>query len=463
MVGTMLCDVADPALQLLPPGIRALTRVTALQQPQWHDHPDLACIRTEIAALPSLVDHHDLRDLRGHLTRVEKGSALLLHIGECAELFSMAQPRHIARRIALYQSMATRLTDGTGCPVVLIARMAGQHAKPRTEENEKLSDGTEIPVYRGDAVNSLEGTAQARKADPWRLLTSYDKSRDTLEAIRNRDRADHPVFVSHEALLKDYEEPMTRGGDLLYSASGHLLWVGERTRRRGDWHLRWASSIANPIAVKVGRGMSGDELAAIAHLLNPHRENGRLSLITRLGAAVAAERLGPLIRAVARTGIPVLWQCDPMHGNTTKPNGTKIRLLPDLRAEITAFVRVMRDHGCIPGGLHLEVTPEDCAECHENVASVTATSAPPPCDPRLNSAQAMEIIDYFVREMTETMKLKASHSARMPELSGSATVNDLLSRDKGGLPVAGTQAVMQDRSRLQASGPARFSHNATFT
>lgn len=392
-------DVADPSLELIHPGIRVLSTLSAAQQPRWREHPDLSCIRGELAALPSLVDHHDIWALRDYLARVEDGEALLLHVGECAELFSMAAPWHVASRLDLYRSLAGRLTDRTGRPVVLIARMAGQHAKPRSEETEKLPTGGELPVYRGDAVNAIEATVAARRVDPWRMLTSYDRSRDTLDVLTARHHPDLPVFVSHEALLKDYEEPMTRGGDVLYSASGHLLWVGERTRGHEDWHVRWASAIANPVGVKVGPGVTGSELTRLARVMNPRREEGRLSLIARLGAATAA-RVGPLARAVAESGTPVLWQCDPMHGNTFKLDGRKVRLLTDIRAEVAAFVRSAREYGCVPGGLHLEVTPGHSVECHEHVTGLARPSSRPPCDPRLNPAQAANIIDCFADEIT---------------------------------------------------------------
>jgi 3-deoxy-7-phosphoheptulonate synthase len=381
------------------PRLGELSHLAAAHQPPWGNHPDLECIRAELAALPALVDHRAIGALRLALARVAAGQAHLLHVGECAELFSMATADHVEQRITLYRRMADHLADRTGREVVLVLRMAGQHAKPRSRPTETLPDGGEIPVYRGDAVNDIGATVAGRRADPWRLLTSYDRSRDTLKHLETA--ADRFAFVSHEALLRDYEEPLTRGGPLLYSAGGHLLWIGERTRNFRDWHVRWAASIVNPIGVKIGPTTSRYDVIDLVQTLNPHEQQGRLSLIARMGAAEAG-RLGPLVQAVARRDAPVLWQCDPMHGNTRQLNGTKLRFLPDIRAEISEFVRTLRRHGCHPGGLHLEVTPDAVRECHEDASSATVGTACPPCDPRLNSDQALEIVDHFAGEVGDS-------------------------------------------------------------
>jgi 3-deoxy-7-phosphoheptulonate synthase len=380
-----------------------LSQAPAAQQPDWARHPDLACIRAELADLPALVALPEIQALRTALGRVEDGQAHLLHIGECAETFEMSEGANVERRLSLYRRLADHLADRTGREVVLVARLAGQHAKPRSEATEALADGSRIPVYRGDAVNSAERAAHARHADPWRMLSSYDRSLDTLRHLRAQPGPGRCAFVSHEALLRDYEEPLTRGGTQLYATSGHLLWIGERTRGPGDWHVQWAASLANPLGLKLGPTATAAEAAGLAGMLNPLKERGRLSLIARMGAAGAADRLRALTRAVADSGTPVLWQCDPMHGNTRKSAGVKLRLLPEIRAEIRAFTRTLAEAGVHRGGLHLEVTPDLVAECHEELSGASDRGPRPPCDPRLNPGQALEIVDYFA---TETARLQ---------------------------------------------------------
>lgn len=398
-------DTLNSYVQLLdiqgPARLCGLSHLPAAQQPPWEYHPDLGRIRAELTEMPALVDHRDIRVLRQLLSRVEAGEAHLLHIGECAEMFSMASAQHIERRLSLYHRLANHLADRTGKEVILLTRMAGQHAKPRSQPFQALPGGGVILTYRGDAVNSTDACVTGRQGDPWRMLLSYARSRDTLEHLRDHLHIGRPVFVSHEALLRDYEEPMTRGDDILYAVSGHLVWIGDRTRRLWNWHIQWAASIANPIGVKIGPTASLYDVFDLVRALNPQREQGRLSLIARMGATEATDRLGSLTRAVAESRSPVLWQCDPMHGNTRKLGETKLRLLPDLRTEITAFVRTLRKAGCHPGGLHLEVTPQAVNECHEKMPSSAANvGSNPPCDPRLNPNQAMDMIDHFADEIS---------------------------------------------------------------
>jgi 3-deoxy-7-phosphoheptulonate synthase len=381
--------------------LASLSNLPAEHQPLWGRAPGIEEIRTHLSQRPPLVHRPDIRLLGRKLAMAQAGEAYLLHIGECAETFDMGTSDHVERRLQLYRSLADRLARRTGREVVLVARMAGQYAKPRSSAIERLADGTEILSYRGDAVNDLVPHAAARRPDQQRLIAAYDYSRDTLTDLGKLSSAvDRPVFVSHEALLRDYEEPLTRGGETPYAASGHLVWIGDRTRRLWNWHVQWAAAISNPIAVKIGPTATGYDVFDLARALDPRHEPGRLSLITRLGAAAAAERLAPLLRIVTESRAPVLWQCDPMHGNTRTIDGRKTRLLPDVRSEITAFADTLRAAGCHPGGLHLEVTPDDVAECRENAGATPRCNSQPPCDPRLNPDQAAEIVDHFAAAVT---------------------------------------------------------------
>ncbi|GAB3433145.1 3-deoxy-7-phosphoheptulonate synthase class II [Flindersiella endophytica] len=378
---------------------QGLNHVPAAQQPAWDYHTELGPVRAELAEVPALVDEQEIWTLRQLLAEVESGNAHVLHVGECAELFTMANPQQVERRVALYVELADHLASRTGRNVVLVARMAGQHAKPRSQSVERLIDGTVLPAYRGDAVNSLDVSAAGRHANPRRLLTSYQRSYDTLRCLQDRRHQSHPVFVSHEALLRDYEEPLTRGGHLAYAGSAHLVWIGDRTRRLWNWHVQWARLVSNPVGVKIGPTTSPSDLTDLIHALNPRREPGRLSLITRMGATAAGERVRELIRAAASCRSPIVWQCDPMHGNTHKLGNAKLRLLPDLRAEVTAFVGAMRAARSHPAGLHLEVTPEAVNECREDLPADGKHHESPPCDPRLNPQQALEIVDHFANEL----------------------------------------------------------------
>ena len=381
--------------------IASLCTLPAEHQPPWGRTPAVDEIRAQLHHNSALVNLPDIELLSRKLASAQAGDAYVLHIGECAETFDMATPDHIERRVRLYQSLADRLAGRTGQEVVLVARMAGQYAKPRSNAVEQLTDGIEALSYRGDAVNGRDPSADSRRPDPQRLLAAYHRSLDTLTHMSSLTTALHrPVFVSHEALLRDYEEPLTRGGETPHTTSGHLVWIGDRTRRLWNWHVQWAASISNPIAVKVGPKATGYDVFDLARALDPRHQPGRLSLITRLGADAAAERLAPLLRIVTEAHAPVLWQCDPMHANTRTIDGRKTRLLPDLCDEVTAFARTLRAAGCHPGGLHLEVTPDDVIECRESANGTAQSDSQPPCDPRLNPDQAAALVDHFADAVT---------------------------------------------------------------
>ncbi|MBB5917424.1 3-deoxy-7-phosphoheptulonate synthase [Nocardia transvalensis] len=366
----------------------------AAQQPAWDGHPDIEPVRRTLARLPELVRPWEIHALLRALARVESGAALLLHVGECAELFSMADAVHVDRRLLLYRRLSDRLADRTGREVVLLARMAGQHAKPRSLPYETLPDGSRVSTYRGDAVNDRAASSAARMPVPARLLESYRHSHSTLDHLRRHVYLGRPVFVSHEALLRDYEAPLTRDHGTRYATSAHLVWIGDRTRDPDDWHVRWAASIGNPVAVKLGPSTDERRLASLARLLNHPGRPGRLGLIARMGIG-RIDRLPALVRAVRDSGAPALWVCDPMHGNTIKAGARKTRLLRDMCDEITAFVSTMREAGGHPGGLHLEVTPDMVQECHTDRPPDAAAGAEPPCDPRLNPDQATAVVDHF--------------------------------------------------------------------
>jgi 3-deoxy-7-phosphoheptulonate synthase len=402
----------------------------------------------ELAGLPPLVFAGECDVLRERLAAVARGEAFVLQGGDCAETFAGATADAVRAKLQTLLQMAVVLTYGASVPIVKIGRLAGQFAKPRTRPTES-HDGTELPVYRGDAINDVEFTAQARTPDPARLLRAYHCSAVTLNLCRafatggyadlhqvhawNQDFVKQSpagqryerlageidralafmracgadpeelraveLYSSHEALVLDYEQALTRRDSrtgLMYDTSAHFVWVGERTRDLNGAHVEFASGISNPIGVKVGPDAKPADVLALIDRLNPARDPGRLMLITRMGAGRVRDALPPLISAVIAEGIEVPWVCDPMHGNTFEaPSGHKTRRLHDVLEEVRGFFEVHRGLGTHPGGIHIEFTGDNVTECvggsHEIVADDLYQRYETACDPRLNRSQALDL------------------------------------------------------------------------
>ncbi|CAM5723672.1 Phospho-2-dehydro-3-deoxyheptonate aldolase OS=Streptomyces fumanus OX=67302 GN=phzC1 PE=3 SV=1 [Streptomyces fumanus] len=280
-----------------------------------------------------------------------------------------AHPEHVHRKAAVLDLLAGALKLITRRPVVRVGRIAGQFGKPRTSDTE-IVGGVELPVYRGHMVNSPAPDAESRRPDPLRLLTGYMAASEIARNLGwhgvRRPHAESTVWTSHEALLLDYEVPMVReqpSGELLLTST-HFPWIGERTRQVHGAHVTLLAKVGNPVGCKVGPAMTEDELLALCKRLDPGREPGRLTLIARMGADHAAERLPPLVRAVRAAGHPVIWLTDPMHGNTVRtPSGHKTRLVTTIEREVRAFKRAVESAGGVAGGLHLETTPDHVTEC----------------------------------------------------------------------------------------------------
>jgi 3-deoxy-7-phosphoheptulonate synthase len=430
----------------------------AAQQPEWPDPRRLAEVTGELAGLPPLVFAGECDLLRERLAAVARGEAFLLQGGDCAETFAGATADSVRAKLQTLLQMAVVLTYGASVPVVKIGRMAGQFAKPRSRPTE-TRDGVELPAYRGDAVNGFEFTAQARTPDPGRLLRAYHCSAVTLNLCRafatggyadlhqvhtwnhdfviqspagqryerlagEIDRAlafmracgadpeelrSVEFYSSHEALLLDYEQALTRRdprSGLLYDTSAHLVWVGERTRAAGGAHIEFASSIGNPVGVKIGPDADPADVLGLLAKLNPDREPGRVTLITRMGASRIRAALPALISAVAAEGIVVPWVCDPMHGNTFEaPSGHKTRRLRDVVDEVLGFFEVHRSLGTHPGGIHIEFTGDNVTECvggsHEVGADDLHQRYETACDPRLNRSQALDLAFTVAERLTD--------------------------------------------------------------
>ena len=434
----------------------------AAQQPTWADTGVLENVRNQLAALPPLVFAGEVDTLRARLAQAARGEAFLLQGGDCAETFVDATADRIRNRIKTVLQMAVVLMYGSSLPVIKMGRMAGQFAKPRSSDSE-TREGVTLPAYRGDAVNSFEFTEEARKNDATRLLQAYNTSSSTLNLIRafttggfadlrevhawNRGFTDNPAnkkyesiagdidramrfmeacgvdsaelratefFVSHEGLLFDYERPLTRidsRTELPYVTSSHFIWIGERTRQLDGAHVDFFSRVRNPLGVKLGPTSSVDDVLRLIDKLDPQREPGRLTLISRMGAGKIRDELPKLVEAVRDSGASPLWITDPMHGNgITTANGYKSRRFDDVMDEVQGFFEVHRDLGTHPGGLHVELTGDDVAEClggSEQIDEATLEMRyESVCDPRLNHMQSLELAFLVAEQLVETARRK---------------------------------------------------------
>jgi 3-deoxy-7-phosphoheptulonate synthase len=437
------------------------------------DYPDpaaLAAVEATLRGYPPLVFAGEARNLKAQLARVAAGEAFLLQGGDCAESFKEFHPDNIRDTFRALMQMAVVLTFAGSKPVVKVGRIAGQFAKPRSEPTE-TRDGVTLPSYRGDNINGMEFTPEARTPDPQRLIQAYAQSAATLNLIRafagggyadlhNVHRwtlgfvADSPqgkryreladrisetldfmaacgitpestpqmkhvdVYTSHEALLLGFEEAMTRvdstTGDW-YDTSAHLLWIGDRTRQPDGAHVEFMRGVKNPVGMKCGPSLEPDELLRLIDILNPENEPGRLTLIARFGAEKAAAGLPRLVRAVQREGRAVVWSCDPMHGNTLKTaSGYKTRPFDRILAEVRTFMDVLPAEGAWPGGVHVEMTGAQVTECLGGAAAVTEENLSDRyhthCDPRLNGAQALDLA-FLVAENLRRARLDAKTAA----------------------------------------------------
>ncbi|MFG3165152.1 3-deoxy-7-phosphoheptulonate synthase [Streptomyces sp. NPDC048232] len=379
--------------------IRGIRIRGALQQPEWNDPGHVHRVREELAARPALVRAEDVTMLRALLGAVALGEATALQSGDCAEDPQDRTRLHVDRKAAVLDLLAGALDRVTRTPVLRAGRIAGQFAKPRSRATEFVN-GFELPVFRGHMVNGPQPDHEHRRPDPLRILTGYTAA-GAIVGHLGRHTGNRRVWTSHEALLLDYEIPLLRTDPAtgrLFLGSTHWPWIGERTRQVEGAHVALLAQVSNPVACKVGRTTHPDDLLALCERLDPRREPGRLTLIARMGAHAVAERLPPLVRAVRGAGHPVIWLSDPMHGNTvTAPCGRKTRLVPTVRLEVSRFVTAVRDAGGIPGGLHLETTPDDVTECATGQADLDSVGDryTSHCDPRLNPAQAMSVISAW--------------------------------------------------------------------
>ncbi|EOD66580.1 phospho-2-dehydro-3-deoxyheptonate aldolase [Amycolatopsis vancoresmycina DSM 44592] len=347
--------------------------------------------------------------LRAALAGVHTGHSTVIQAGDCAEDPGECTPRSIERKVALLDTVAGAMRLHTGKPVLRIGRIAGQFAKPRSRPAERCGD-VELPAFRGHLVNLPAPDRRSRQPDPMRMLSCYWASRTAVGLLRDEVPASR-VWTSHEALVLDYELPLLRrtDDDRLFLSSTHWPWIGDRTRQLDGAHVALLAGVANPVACKVGPSMTSAELVALCERLDPGREPGRLTLIARLGADLVSDRLPGLVSGVRAAGHPVIWLCDPMHGNTvTTPDGGKTRFLATITHEVRAFREAVPSGG---GGLHLETTPDAVHECvtDEPATAHGAENYTSFCDPRLNPHQAMLVVDAWGRTYDQPTGARRHH------------------------------------------------------
>ncbi len=422
----------------------------AAQQPRWPDTGAFERVVKELTALPPLVFAGEARSLTAALSQVVAGKAFLLQAGDCAESFAEFTADNIRDKLKVILQMAVVLTYGAGVPVVKVGRIAGQFAKPRSSDTE-IIDGVELDSFRGHMVSDDAPLPSARVPDPHRMVAAYHQSASTLNLLRaftkggfadmsqvhawnqqfvaasdegrryeqiagEIDRAlrfmaasgidlgnegtlhEVDFYTSHDALILGYEEALTRRDSITgdyYDCSAHTVWVGERTRQLDGAHLEFLAGIHNPVGVKIGPDVTATEVLALCERLNPQRTPGRLTLISRMGAARVGTGLTPLVEAVRDEGHPVLWACDPMHGNTFVSDGRKTRRFDDILEEIRGFFDVHRRAGTWPGGLHVELTGDDVTECLGGYGDIVEDQLheryTTTCDPRLNARQSIDL------------------------------------------------------------------------
>lgn len=372
--------------------------------PDYADLRTLAAVEERLSQAAPVVDTAGCDALRGALASVTSGRGFLLQGGDCAESFDDPVAQQVAGIVGLFDEMAERLRSATGHQIVEIARIAGQFAKPRSAKTETHGEVV-LPAYRGDIINGTNFAASDRAPDPQRMIRAHMQSVGTAASLAAARNGDAPIFTSHEALLLPYEEALTRRADdgRWWATSGHMLWLGDRTRQLDGAHVDFLRGIDNVVGIKCGPTMTGDELLALIERLDPDNRPGKLVLIGRFGARIIADLLPPLMRAVRDEERNAVWAIDPMHGNTSVSGTRKVRRLPHILAEIDAFFAIARAEGVHPGGLHLEMSALDVTECigGRGPASVEDLEKNwlTACDPRLNARQAIDLAAHVAELM----------------------------------------------------------------
>ncbi len=423
----------------------------ALHQPKYDDLADLEKVIKKMKKLPPLVFAGEVRDLKCELSKCTDGKGFLLQAGDCAESFAEFHPNYIRDTFRVIMQMAVTLSFASGVPVVKLGRLAGQFAKPRSSPIEK-KEGKELPSYLGDMINSIDFNEKARKPDPDRMIQAYNQAASTqnllrafayggyadLGTIQNwnldfvkkskqgsnfkilanriseclnfmnacginnqsvRQLSETNFYISHEALLLPYESAFTRidstTGDW-YNVGAHMLWIGDRTRQINGAHVEFCSGISNPIGIKVGPSSDPSDIVKVIKKINPSNEKGKIILIVRMGAKVIEKLYPPLLKAISKAKLHVVWSCDPMHANTEKArSGYKTRIFKNILSEVKSFFKLHKSEGSYAGGIHLEMTGQNVTECMGGLQKISdkdlSNRYHTHCDPRLNASQSIEL------------------------------------------------------------------------
>lgn len=439
--------------------INSWRKIPIKQQPTYPDQEKLQQVEKKLSTLPPLLTIAEIKNLRASLADVSVGKGFLLQGGDCAESFAEFNDENLRRFFRVILQMTVALMYGAGKPVVKVGRIAGQFAKPRSADMETI-DGVSLSSYRGDMINNIEFTEAARIPNPDNMLKVYHQSAATMNYLRSLARGGYAslksighwndrfigqspqgkrfsdlvkrinesitfieacgleleelqqlreanFYSSHEALLLNYEQGLTRQDPdtgIYYDCSAHMLWIGDRTRNLEEAHIEYMRGIGNPIGCKVGPTMQEDELVKLIEVLNPTNDPGRLVLISRMGAEKVEEYLPPLVRKVKEAGLNVIWSCDPMHGNTIKsPNGIKTRPFNQILSEVRSFFSIHEAEGTYAGGVHFEMTGQDVTECLGGAQAISELNLNDRyhthCDPRLNASQSIELAFLISEEL----------------------------------------------------------------
>ncbi|MFG2044477.1 3-deoxy-7-phosphoheptulonate synthase [Dactylosporangium sp. NPDC048998] len=371
----------------------------AFQQPEWPDRDEVLAVGAALAVAPPLALPIEIDVLSRRLAAVAKGEAFMLQGGDCAETFAGNTEAHLRANVHTLTEMADVLRIDGGVSVVTVARIAGQYAKPRSHPFDEHG----LPAYRGDIINAFTASARARIPDPYRMIQAYDDSARTMQLLRALPDHHGRLFTSHEALLLDYERALLRlsaGG--LYDVSGHFLWIGERTRQLDGAHIAFAELLTNPIGVKLGPTTTPEQAVEYLDRLDPDNTPGRLTFVSRMGSDQVRDMLPPIVEKVEASEHQVVWQCDPMHGNTFRSaSGHKTRHFDRILDEVEGFFDVHRRLGSHPGGVHVELAGEDVTECLGGAQRISDADLPrryeTACDPRLNASQAVELARHVAQ------------------------------------------------------------------